>query len=265
MKDSDQLAVAKRGRLVVIGTGIQPVGQLTNESRAWLGAADEVLHVLADPVMEGVLDRLCPGRHFSLRPYYLTDQRRRRAYDAMLQRIMEPLRAGLTVCAAFYGHPGVFAQVPHEAIAAARSEGMHATMLPGISAEDCLFADLGVDPAAAGCITYEATDFVINQRMIDPAAALILWQIGKVGIYTYTPASSSKAALEAVVDKLRPTHSGDHEVVLYEAANVPFTDPRIQRLRLADLPLERTHAGHTLYVPPSQRVSADPKYVHFRP
>jgi hypothetical protein len=32
-------------------------------------------------------------------------------------------------------------------------------MLAGISAEVCLFADLGVDPAVNGTTTYEATDW----------------------------------------------------------------------------------------------------------
>jgi len=31
-------------------------------------------------------------------------------------------------------------------------------MLPGISAEDCLVADLGIDPASSGCQSYEAND-----------------------------------------------------------------------------------------------------------
>jgi hypothetical protein len=37
-------------------------------------------------------------------------------------------------------------------------------MLPGISAEDCLFADLGIDPGIYGCQSYEATDFLANGR-----------------------------------------------------------------------------------------------------
>jgi hypothetical protein len=66
-----------------------------------------------------------------------------------------PVARGVTVirnvlCVALYGHPGVFACVGHEAIERARAEGIDAQMLPGISAEDCLFAELGVDPAVGG-------------------------------------------------------------------------------------------------------------------
>src|SRR3546814_12671609 len=38
------------------------------------------------------------------------------------------------------------ALVPHKAIAQARAEGLEAHMEAGVSAEDCLYADLGIDP-----------------------------------------------------------------------------------------------------------------------
>lgn len=254
-----------RGRLVVVGTGIQTVGQLTHEARAWLQAADEVLHLLPDPVGEAIVDRLCAGRHRSLKDLYVEGQPRREAYDAMVHAILEPVRAGRTVCAALYGHPGVFSLVPHEAIALARAEGHEATMLPGISAEDCLFADLGVDPAASGCLSYEATDFVINQRAVDPSAALVLWQIGKVGVFDHSARRSSVEALTAVVDKLLPTHPAGHPVVLYEAATQPKVPPSITELELGALPDALTRPTHTLYVGPAAPVARDPRYEHLRP
>jgi precorrin-2 methylase len=63
---------------------------------------------------------------------------------------MTAVREGLNVCAAFYGHPGVFVYASHQSIRLARAEGFEAQMLPGISAEDCVFADLGIDPENMG-------------------------------------------------------------------------------------------------------------------
>jgi len=37
-------------------------------------------------------------------------------------------------------------------------------MLPGISAEECLFADRGIDPAQTGACSFEATDFLVHHR-----------------------------------------------------------------------------------------------------
>ena len=99
----------------------------------------------------------------------------------MAEAILEPVRAGKRVCAAFYGHPGVFVLPSHDAIARARAEGFDAAMQPGVSAEDCLVADLGVDPAVNGLQSYEASDFLRRRPAIEPTTALVLWQIGVVG------------------------------------------------------------------------------------
>ena len=87
-----------------------------------------------------------PNRH-SL--FTVEGRSRLDTYQDMVDRILACVREGSDVCVAFYGHPGVFVYPSHEAIKRARIEGYKATMLPGISAEDCLFADLGIDPGKA--------------------------------------------------------------------------------------------------------------------
>ncbi|KAJ2931620.1 hypothetical protein H1R20_g5340, partial [Candolleomyces eurysporus] len=88
--------------------------------------------------------------------------------------MLSKVRSGQDVVGLFYGHPGVFAHPSHRAIKIAREEGYLAKMLPGISAEDCLFADLGIDPSINGTTTYEATDLLTHDRPLDPASNLIL-------------------------------------------------------------------------------------------
>ena len=143
----------------------------------------------------------------------------RAAYERMAEAILEPVRAGKRVCAVFYGHPGVFVLPSHDAISRARAEGFDATMLPGVSAEDCLVADLGVDPARNGLQSYEAGDFLRRRPVIEPTTALVLWQIGVVGARTHT-ANVSAPALAELVELLaralpgRPQSSGVRGVFL---------------------------------------------------
>lgn len=96
------------------------------------------------------------------------------------------LREGKTVVGVFYGHPGVFVSPTHRTIDIAKKEGYAATMLPGISAEDCLFADLNIDPSLPGCLTYEATDLLVSKRLLIPSSHLILYQVGCVGISDFS-------------------------------------------------------------------------------
>jgi len=96
--------------------------------------------------------------------------------------MLKEVRAGLDVVGVFYGHPGVFVSPSHRALAIAKAEGYRARMLPGVSAEDCLYADLCIDPSDPGCVTYEASDFLVRERPVNIHSHLVLFQVGCVGV-----------------------------------------------------------------------------------
>jgi uncharacterized protein YabN with tetrapyrrole methylase and pyrophosphatase domain len=248
------------GNLTVIGTGIRTVGQLTVESLAWMRSADELLHVVADPVAEEVMRSFNP-RSRSLQYLYGEGKPRMETYNEMVEAILAPVREGKAVCAAFYGHPGVFAYPSHESIRRARREGYSAQMLPGVSAEDCLFADLGVDPAIGGCQSYEATDFVMNGRICDPSSQLVLWQVGALGDWTYRRDGYNLRAFPLLLQRLLELHPPFHEVVIYEAAVFPGCQPRIDRIPLYALNATQVTPSSTMYLPPSRNTVPDARYA----
>ena len=96
--------------------------------------------------------------------------------------MLKAVRAGHDVLGVFYGHPGVFVSPSHRSIAVAREEGYKARMLPGISAEDYLFADLEFDPSLHGCNTYEATELLLRDKPLQPLIHNIIWQVGSIGV-----------------------------------------------------------------------------------
>lgn len=238
------------GWLAVVGTGIKLVAHLTKESEHWIRAADKVFHVVADPAIEELIRGLNPDAE-CLNTLYARGKPRRRTYEEMVERILGGVREGKRVCAVFYGHPGVFVYPSHRAIELARAEGCRAWMTPAVSAEDCLFADLGVDPARSGCQSYEATSFLARRRLIDPNCALILWQIGVIGDQSVrAPGTFNRRGIDALVEVLSESHGPDHSVTVYRAAQWPIGGPHIETL-----PLDRLHeasitALSTLYVPP---------------
>jgi len=243
------------GSLTVVGTGIQIAGQLTAEARAELIAADEVLYLVSDIVALRSLEKL-NAKTRSLHGLYEPGKVRTETYEAITQEIVDTVLRGGRICVALYGHPGVFAQPAHEAVRRLQEQGRPARMLPAVSAEDCLFADLHVDPGATGCQSYEATDFLIRQRVVDTTAALVLWQIGVVGNITYT-VDADVSKLGVLVDCLCELYPAEHEVVLYEASPFLGADAIAQRVPLADLTSARVSAATTLYVPPASPRRAD--------
>jgi uncharacterized protein YabN with tetrapyrrole methylase and pyrophosphatase domain len=243
------------GSLTVVGTGIQLATQMTPEARVVIKNADVVLSLVAEPVMEAAIKRLNPETR-SLQEHYVVGESRAEAYEAMIVEILTHVRRGLAVCAAFYGHPGVFVAPSHEAVRRAREEGFRARMLPGISAEDCLFADLGVDPARFGCQSYEATDFLVHRRRVETTAALVLWQLGTVG-NAAAAEEATPSGLGVLVDTLLALYPSGHEVVVYEASPYPGFDPKMRRVPLSQLSPEHATAMSTLYVPPAETAEPD--------
>jgi hypothetical protein len=244
------------GTLVIVGTGIKAVGHLTADARYWIARADKLLHVVADPVIERSLAELNPSAE-SLRSLYGDDRRRMATYEAMVERILVELAAERLVCAVFYGHPGVFVRPSHVAISRARAHGHVALMLPGISAEACLIADLGVDPASDGWQTFEATDFLVHDRRFDPRSGLVLWQIGAVGELGLVRGPPNPTKLGVLTERLVATYGRAHEVVVYEAAAMPTCDPLIHHTTLERLPDAPITMFSTLYVPPRERAGLD--------
>jgi uncharacterized protein YabN with tetrapyrrole methylase and pyrophosphatase domain len=243
------------GSLTVVGTGIQLGVQVTPHSRAVIKRADEVLYLVADPLAAQWIERLNP-RARSLDGFYEPGKDRRETYAGIVAEILSCVRRGLNVCAAFYGHPGVFVEPGHEAIAQARDEGFRARMLPGISAEDCLVADLGIDPGEAGCQSYEATAFLVYSYAVEPSALLILWQVGFLGQVT-TPAHPAPLPLGTLVERLLDFYPDDHETIIYLAAAYPIREPSVSRLPLAEVGSAEVHPMATMVVPPRSRPAPD--------
>jgi hypothetical protein len=235
--------------LIVVGTGIRTVGHITMEALACIRTADKVLHVVADPVAEDLIQTLNPKGAESLSGLYAENKLRAETYRQMIDAMLSYVRAGKRVCFAAYGHPGVFVYPTHEAIRRARAEGFKARMLPAVSAEACLLADLGID-MLAGAQSFEATDFLVNVRYLDPFSHVMLWQIGGLGDPTFKRHQFDIRGLPQLVRKLLYWYNPWHTAYLYEAPLYPGVEPSIRPGPLGHLPYTYISPSATLYIPP---------------
>ena len=173
------------------------------------------------------------------------------SYIEMIERILSEVRKGQQVCVTFYGHPVFFLFIHHM-----RQSDAHALKvlvletLPGISAEDCLFADLGIDPAMTGCQSFEATDFLIHKRTFDTYCSLVLWQVGVIGDLTFNQGRPNKTGLHVLIEYLEQYYGSDHLTIVYEAAQYPICDPVIDCMPLGKVREARVTSISTLYVLP---------------
>jgi precorrin-6B methylase 1 len=241
---------ARRGSLACVGLGLTLGSHLTPLARSHIEQADVVFAGLSDGIVELWLRRMHPDVR-SLQPYYREGKSRMKTYRQWVELMMAEVRAGKRVCGVFYGHPGIFAWSPHKAIEVARAEGYDAHMEPGISAEDCLYADLGIDPGRFGCQHFEASQLLFYERRIDPAGYLVLWQVGLVGDRSLGRFETGPAYRQLLVDLLSADYPLDHELIIYRGATLPIQKPRIRRVALRDLPQVPLTAEETVVLPPA--------------
>jgi len=247
---------AGKGSLSCVGLGMMLGAHIGPRARATIEQADVVFGAVSDPLVELWLQQMHPDVR-SLQPYYAEGKSRHDTYREMVGAMLAEVRAGRQVCGAFYGHPGVFARVPHKAIAQAREEGFEAHMEAGVSAEDCLYADLGIDPGDFGCQHFEASQFMFYRRRIDPSAYLVLWQVGVAGDRTIRRFSTGPAYRRLLVERLAEDYPTDHIVTLYEAATLPITTPRMEQLPLSRLVDAELHMQTTMVIPPAMALQRD--------
>ena len=237
---------------MTLGSHLSPL------ARSHIQQADVVFAAISDAIVGVWLEHMHPDVR-SLQPYYGDGKSKSRAvtYREWVDVMMAEVRAGKQVCAVFYGHPGIFAWSPHEVIKLARAEGFQAHMEPGISAEDCLYADLGIDPGRFGCQHYEASQLLFYETPINPGACLVLWQVGLVGDRSMKRFSTGPEYRQVLVDVLSRHYPLDHEVIIYRGATLPIEQPRIRHVALRDLPATPVSSDETVVLRPAAPLLAN--------
>ncbi len=243
----------RSGSLTCVGIGMTLGSHLSPLARSYIEQAEVVFVGASD----GIVEQWIAGMNAdvrSLQPHYREGKSRMQTYREMVEAMLTEVRAGKKVVGAFYGHPGVFVWPSHRAIAIAREEGYEARMEPGISAEDCLYADLGIDPGRFGCQHYEASQLMLYERRIDPSAWLILWQVGVAGDQSLARFTTGASYRQVLVDLLARDYPLDHAITLYRGATLPIERPLIERIALRELVAREIPMDVTVVLPPARKL-----------
>lgn len=249
----------EQGSLTIAGCGLHP-GHMTLETKTLIENAEKVLLVAPNPLSIQHIIGLNPATEHLGRFYNEEGISRPEIYHKMAMHMVELVREGNNVVTVFYGHPGVFVTSTRTASQILRDEGYQVKMLPGISADACLFADFDLDPADTGCQSHEATRFLLTDVNVDVSAALILWQLGLTGEHTNSKFKPGKKGLEALCKRLLEHYPADHKVCIYEAPTLPGFSARKDWVTIPELVNSKVGVISTLVVPAAR----DPEFVYDR-
>jgi hypothetical protein len=250
---------ANRGSLIIVGSGIQGIG-FTLEAQAYIKSADKVFYCVSNPPTQVWMHQIRPDA-YDLYVLYDDIKPRFTTYMQMSEAMLYYVRKGQRVVGVYYGHPGVFVLSTHRAIAIAKREGYYAVMKPGISALDCLCADLGVDPAYPGMQTFEASELLLRKRTPDISCHLVLWQVGLIGEQGYRRKGFINDKFPVLIDYLQQFYGEDFPVTHYVAARHPTFEPTIAVHKLSEMLDPRVRATFTgistFYMAPKEAAQTD--------
>jgi uncharacterized protein YabN with tetrapyrrole methylase and pyrophosphatase domain len=248
------------GSLVCVGTGMTLGAHISPIAKSHIEQAEVVFSLMANGFSERWLEGMNSDVR-SLQSHYEEGKNRNITYNEMVDAILTEVRRGKKVVTAFYGHPGVFSCISHRAITQAKLENLPAMMEPGISAEDCLYADLGIDPGKTGCCHYETSQFMFYKRNVDVSAHLILWQVSLAGDKSLAKFSTGSAYRKVLVDLLLEHYPSDHQIILYQAKGIAIDTMREDRILLSELVAAELFMHTTLVIPPSEKMQPNDKVL----
>jgi hypothetical protein len=221
---------------------------MTTEGVEAIKRADKVLYGTAEPLTEAWILRNAKSAE-SLDRFYIDGDPLMSAYEKMIEAILSDVRSGLRVCACFEGHPGVFVYASHESLRILRAEGYRGRMLPGISTQEALFCDLGIDPGEYGCQSFDATDFLLHGYEPDVTSVLILWQVGGIAEYRFWDVPTNNNNLKVLTEVLEGFYGKHHIVMAYQAPVFVISQPKVTPMPIAQLASVDVDPA-TLCIPP---------------
>lgn len=236
--------------LVIAGTGIKFLSHMTVEAMEYIRQAGRLLFLVNDPALESWIMKTNPLAE-NLNDIYFRHEVRLHAYEAITEKIISELASHPLVCVVFYGHPTVYCDPGLMAARRAREEGHEALVLPGISAFDCMAADLDIDLGTGGLVFHEAT-LLLNQRIVpDTRCHFILWQPAVTGVLTIVrETSDNQENRHRLMRYLLQYYPGAHPVTVYVASQYPHIRPYTETIALETLDIQSIPPLATLYIPP---------------
>jgi uncharacterized protein YabN with tetrapyrrole methylase and pyrophosphatase domain len=238
--------------IYIVGLGIVSVHQITREVEAAMQRSQEVLYIANGFGLAEYLSQLCP--HVTdLSAAYQEGEDRMNAYNIMTAKVVEAALDHHPVTFALYGHPLVFAWPPFQVLEVASLLGLRTKVLPGVSAMDCLFVDLKLDPAG-GLQMYEATDLLLCQRPLQADIPCLVWQIGAVETRLYSQSTSKPERFSRIKNYLLKYYPPDHNATAVCCSSFPLVPSQLTTFALKDIEMyaQDLSSGVTLYIPPVQ-------------
>ncbi len=239
--------------IYIVGLGVLNVDHLTRETERVIGRSNEVLYVDTGVATRTYLERLCPRATSLFETSYEEAGARLNAYGHMAARVIDAALDHAPVTFAMHGHPIVGVYAPFLIRDMAGLLSLKVQVLPGISAMDCLFAELMVDPCIGGMQMYEASDLLLRRRPLQPDVPALIWQVGCVETCLHTMRVSRTERYERLRSHLLRFYPPRHQAAAVFSAPHPLMPSTVHHFAIQEIcnHAQLLHSGFTLFIPPA--------------
>lgn len=236
-------------RLDIVGTGLVYPDHLTEIAASLMAECDLVLAQLDEGSRLEQLRTINPNLE-NLNVFYGAGKDRLQTYEEMAQRVVKAtLEEQEHVVMAAYGNPG-FLCLPTAKVQdrLQSEESVQFRVHSGVSALDCLVADLAVD-AESGIEAYEVNNLLVFDQQWDTNKSIVLWQIATVGEFTGAALLAGEG-LQVASEELCRIYGPDQELGVYLASVTSDGEPDVIYTSCLGLREVQPYRLATLYIPP---------------
>lgn len=237
-------------KLVICGAGIKSISHHTKEFDLSVRSADIVIYLVNEPLLELWINKNSK-RVFCLNDIYFSYPKRDESYKAIAETVISSFNEYNNICLVFYGHPVLLADSVNRIIEEAKLSNIKVQVLPGISAFDCLLADLEIK-LDGGCFLAEASFLIKNQINLDISNHVILWQVGVIDVDSPIT-NDNRGNIWKLKNELLKFYDAESQVYLYEASIYPHLKPLIIKTSIELISEYELSSITSMYIPPAKR------------
>lgn len=241
--------------IYLLGVGINPSLQITEETKQAIRASTEALVLHPDEEVKKIIRKINPNINIQdAEEFYSGVKIRQEAYKKISEYIIKRANSGSKISFIVHGHPLFLVSATEYIIQLATENNIKTRLVPAVSSFDTLMCDLGTDYGYAVQI-FDTTTLLSNNWKINPEVPLLLFQLATTNNKEVVRNEPSKEILKPIGDLLKNFYPLDHEVLLTHSSTSIFESPEVKRLKISslsnmDISLDRRP---TLYVPAIRR------------
>jgi tetrapyrrole methylase family protein/MazG family protein len=238
-------------KLILMGTGIRDLSQMTVETVKALGACDLVFSLHGDPDVTASLGSLA-RKVVDLTTLYQDRKLDLAVYRSIVERVTAALSGERTAAVIFHGHPLLYSNPAQMLIRHCKESGVELQILSGVSSLDAIFTALKLDIGSTGLQAFDVNRLLLYRLKPSAHTPCLIFQIGSFGSALITRTMRNARGRFAPLERyLRLHYPKGHPAVIVECSTLTGIPDTVIQTTVdgLDAMADRINYNSTLYIP----------------